>query len=290
MKKVKIIILFIIMISTIFITTGCTIDDMDDISIIVTNYPNEFIVDNLYSKHSTIKSIYPDGVKIDEYKISSKQKHEYANYDLFIYNGLIDNERSLAVELLDINPNLKIIDTAYVLETEYSPEELWLNPSSLLMMAQNIRIGLKEFTSSTILNKDIDEAYNTLKISLSELDADYRLAAEDAENKEIVVADSALKYLEKFNFEVYCIDADASNKTIDQVNQLIQNKQISYIYYFEGDKLNKVAQQIKDNNKDIKEIKLHKLNNLTDEQRKENEDYISIMRNNLKELNKELYQ
>lgn len=290
MKKLKILFIFIIMIGITFITTGCTIDDMDDINIVVTNYPNEFIVDNLYSNHSTIKSIYPDGVNIDEYKISKKQKNEYANYDLFIYNGLIENERSLAVELLDINPSLKIIDTAYVLETEYSPEELWLNPSSLLMMAQNIRIGLKEFTSSTILTKDIDEAYNTLKISLSELDADYRLASEDATNKKIVVADPALKYLEKFNFEVYCIDANASNKTIDQVNQLMKNKEISYIYHFEGDELNKVAKQIKDSNKDVKEIKLQKLNNLSDEQRKNNEDYISIMRDNLKELNKELYQ
>lgn len=290
MKKLKILFIFIIMIGITFITTGCTIDDMDDINIVVTNYPNEFIVDNLYSNHSTIKSIYPDGVNIDEYKISKKQKNEYANYDLFIYNGLIENERSLAVELLDINPSLKIIDTAYVLETEYSPEELWLNPSSLLMMAQNIRIGLKEFTSSTILTKDIDESYNTLKISLSELDADYRLASEDATNKKIVVADPTLKYLEKFNFEVYCIDANASNKTIDQVNQLMKNKEISYIYHFEGDELNKVAKQIKDSNKDIKEIKLQKLNNLSDEQRKNNEDYISIMRDNLKELNKELYQ
>lgn len=290
MKKLKILLLFFITLGITFITTGCTIDDMDDINIVVTNYPNEFILDNLYSSHSTIKSIYPDGVNIDEYKISKKQKTEYSNYDLFIYNGLIEKERSLAVELLDMNPNLKIIDTAYVLETEYSPEELWLNPSSLLMMAQNVRIGLKEFTSSTILYKDIDNAYNELKISLSELDADYRLASEGATNKKIVVADTALKYLEKFNFEVYCIDADASAKTIDQVNQLIKNKEISYIYYFEGDELNKTAKQIKDENKDLKEIKLHKLNNLTDEQRKDNQDYISIMRDNLKELNKELYQ
>ena len=290
MKKLKQIFLFITIIAITIITSGCTVDDMDDINIVVTNYPNEFILDKLYSSHSTIKSIYPDGVKIDEYKISKKQKNEYAQYDLFIYNGLIENERSLAVELLDINPNLKIIDTAYVLETEYSPEELWLNPSSLLMMAQNVRMGLKEFTSSTILTKDIDDKYNELKISLSELDADFRLATEGATNKKIIVADPALKYLEKFNFEVYCIDADASNKTIDDVNELIRNKEVSYIYYFEGDELNKVAQEIKDNNKDLTEVKLHKLNNISDQERKDNEDYISIMRDNLKELNKELYQ
>ena len=75
MKKLKILFIFIIMIGITFITTGCTIDDMDDINIVVTNYPNEFIVDNLYSNHPTIKSIYPDGVNIDEYKISKKQKN-----------------------------------------------------------------------------------------------------------------------------------------------------------------------------------------------------------------------
>ena len=43
---------------------------------------------------------------------------------------LVEKERNLAVSLLDINKDLKIIDTSYVLETDYSNEELWLNPSN----------------------------------------------------------------------------------------------------------------------------------------------------------------
>ena len=68
----------------------------------------------------------------------------------------IEKERNLAVDLLDLNPDLKIIDTAYVLETDYSPEELWLNPSSLLMMAQNVRLGLEEYIDSNVLKAEID--------------------------------------------------------------------------------------------------------------------------------------
>ena len=221
MKLKKYLLLIIILVGCSFIT-GCKQDEMDDINIIVTNYPNEFIVKKLYGKHSTITSVYPDGVDISKYKFNKKQKREFSSNDLFIYNGRIEKESNLAFDLLDLNQKLKIIDTAYVLETDYSPEELWLNPSSLLMMAQNIRLGLKEYTSSTYIEKDINEAYEKLKIELSEVDANYRVAVENTNNKTIVVANSALKYLEKFGLEVICIDNDATDKDIDkEVNALI---------------------------------------------------------------------
>ena len=116
--------------------TGCRQDDMEDIDIIVTNYPNEYIVSQLYGKHSNISSIYPDGVDIDNYKITNKRKKDISKKALFVYTGLIEKERKIAVDLLDINGGLKIIDTSYVLETQNSIEELWLNPSYLLMMAK----------------------------------------------------------------------------------------------------------------------------------------------------------
>ena len=47
---------------------------MDNIEIIVTNYPNEYVMKYLYGDHATITSIYPDSVDIDNYKISNKQK------------------------------------------------------------------------------------------------------------------------------------------------------------------------------------------------------------------------
>lgn len=289
MKK-KCLLLLLLSFVILFTTTGCKQDEMDDIRIAVTNYPNEYITEKLYGDHATVTAIYPDSVNPSEYTVSKKQKQDFSKYDLFIYNGLIERESNLAFDLLDLNPDLKIIDTAYVLETDYSPEELWLNPSSLLMIAQNVRIGLEEYTSSTYLIKDIDEAYDKLKIELSELDADYRLAVENTENKTIVVANSALKYLEKFGLTVICIDNDATEKTISDAEKLISDGEVSYLFSFSSDTLNDTAKELLDEYSDLKEQKLHKLDVLTDSDRDENKDYIDIMNENLELLRQELYQ
>ena len=196
----------------------------------------------------------------------------------------------MAIDLLTLNPDLKIIDSSDVLETDYSPEELWLNPSSLLMMAQNIRIGLEEYVSSTYLKKDIDEAYDQLKIKLSELDADYRLTVENTTNKKIVVDNSALKYLEKFGLEVYCIDSDATDKTISDVKNLIEEKKINYIYTFKNDNLSDNAKEILEEYANIKRQELHKLDNISDEQRANKDTYESLITENLELLKQELYQ
>ncbi len=288
MKKKLLLIIYLLILPLIL--SGCTNDSMDNIEIIVTNYPNEYVVKNLYGEHATITSIYPDGVDIENYKISNKQKNEYSKKDLFVYNGLLEKERNLAVDLLAINPDLKIIDTAYVLETDYSPEELWLNPSSLLMMSQNVRLSLKEYVSSTFLKKEIDSSYDELKIQLSELDAEYRLAVESTNNKIILVSDSALKYLEKFGLTVICIDSDASQKTLADAEDYIKNQTVNYIFMFRGQEMNDNAKKLLSENPDIQAIELHRLDNITDEERSNKDDYITLMKNNLEFIKKELYQ
>lgn len=290
MKKTKYLLLLILFLIPFTLTTGCTNDSMDNIEIIVTNYPNEYVVKNLYGEHATITSIYPDGVDIENYNISNKQKQDFSKKDLFVYNGLLEKERNLAVDLLAINPDLKIIDTAYVLETDYSPEELWLNPSSLLMMSQNVRLGLEEYITSTYLKKEVDTAYDELKIELSEMDAEYRLAVDSTNNRKIIVADSALNYLEKFGLEVICIDSDASQKTLSVAEELIKSENASYILMFKGQKVNDNVKKIMNTYTDIKKIELHRLDNISDNERSEDKDYMSIMKDNLELIKKELYQ
>ena len=87
MKKIKYLIMLVMILPIIMICSGCSNDSMDNIEIIVTNYPCEYITKKIYDKHATITSIYPDGVDINNYKISSKQKHDFANKDLFIYSS-----------------------------------------------------------------------------------------------------------------------------------------------------------------------------------------------------------
>ena len=158
------------------------------------------------------------------------------------------------------------------------------------MMAQNIRIGLEEYATSKYLIDDIDEQYEKLKITLSELDANYRITVENTTNKNIVVDNSALKYLEKFGLKVYCIDGDATDKTISDVEELIENKEINYIYSFKNDTLSDNAKKILEDYPDIKNQQLHRLDNISDTERSEKKDYEQIITENLELLKQELYQ
>lgn len=288
MKKKIFLLLIILGIS--LTTTGCKQDNMEDIDIAVTNYPNEYIINRLYGKHSTINRVYPDDVIINEYNVTKKQKNNFSNMGLFVYTGLVEKERKLAVDLLDINSDLKIIDTSYVLETEYSNEELWLNPSSLLMMAQNVRLGLKEYVTSNYLSKEIDSSYNKLKVDLSELDADYRLAVENTNNKVIIVGDSSLKFLEKFGLKVYCLDSDTTDKDIEEVNKLFISGAVNYIFKYKNDEINDTTKRIMTINPTVKILELNKIDNITDDDRTNGKDYITLMNENLDTLKQELYQ
>ena len=58
MKNIKYLFLTIVLLIPIaLITTGCTDDSMDNIEIIVTNYPNEYITKKLYENHVRAEKI-----------------------------------------------------------------------------------------------------------------------------------------------------------------------------------------------------------------------------------------
>ena len=158
------------------------------------------------------------------------------------------------------------------------------------MMSQNIRLGLEEYISSNVLKEEVDKEYEELKIVLSELDANYRITIENTDDKVIVVDNSALKFLEKFELQVLCIDSDATDKTISDVENLISDKTISYIYTFDDKELGDNTKNIIDKFPEVKIEKLHKLDNISDNERSENENYLSIMEENLNLIKQELYQ
>ena len=110
------------------------------------------------------------------YRIQDK---DYSKKDLFIYMGLT-KDSDQAVTFLNQNQKIKIIDATYGMEFKNEIDELWLNPSNLLMIAQNIKNGLGEYITSTYLLKKIDNRYLELKVNLSSLDAEYKTSIENA--------------------------------------------------------------------------------------------------------------
>lgn len=287
MKKIgSLIMLGILLISV----TGCfKRDSFEDIDIYTTAYPIEYITNYLYGEHSTIHSIYPDGVDIKTYKLTDKQIEDYSKTNLFIFNGLSD-EKNYVIPMVNKNHNLKIIDTSLSMEYNYEVEELWLDPSNFLMLTQNIRNGLKEYINNHYLKNEINTKYNELKIKVSEIDATLKLMAENSENKTIVVSSDLYKFLEKYNFNIISLEENdnLTDKTIEEVKNMIYRGEIDYIFVKEGEKISDTIQAIKQET-NVELVELHSIANLTEVQKKSNKDYLSLMNENIDLLKNELY-
>lgn len=76
-------------------------------------------------------------------------------------------------------------------------EELWINPSNFLMLAQNIKNGFKEYIEASYLLDEIDTNYEKIKLEISELDADIKIMAENATDKNILVSNDVFLFFEK---------------------------------------------------------------------------------------------
>ena len=287
MKKIK----FLLLVGIILLSTGCfKKDNLEGINIVTTAYPIEYVTNYLYKDHSNVTSIFPDGIDTTTYNLSKKQMNDYSKKNLFIYNGL-SSDKDIAIKFLDNNKNLLIIDSAYGMEYSYDVSELWLNPSNLLMIAQNIKNGLKEYMTNTYLEKEIDAKYEELKVTLSELDADIKLTAENASRKTIIVNNDALKYLEKYGFEVISLDdtnESVSDRTIKEVNNLINNGSVKHIFVLEHTENNDIVKNIIDSTK-IETFTYRRLDSITDSERDEDKNYLTIMNENIDLLKNELY-
>ena len=289
MKKRRLFVIPLLLL--IIMVTGCfKRDSLEDIEIVTTAYPYEYITNVLYGEHSLVTSIYPDGTDIDTYKLSNKIIKDYSKKELFIYNGL-NNDKDLARKLLDYNKNMLIIDATSGMEITYCNEELWLNPSNLLMIVQNIKNGLNEYITNSYLKKEIETNYEQLKVSLSELDADIKLTAENASRKTIVVNNNSLKYLEKYGFNVISLDdsnINISDKTITEVNKLIDNGEVTHLFVLDKTKNSKVFDNIVSET-GISTYTFKKLDNINDTERDNKENYITLMNYNIELLRSELY-
>lgn len=288
--------LLLILIMCLFTLSGCTLnkDNMQDITIYTTIYPIRYLITSLYGEYSTIKSIYPSGVNPNDFELSDKKITEYANKDLFVFNSL-DRDLDFAVDMINKNKKLKVIDTSMGMSFENDIAELWLNPYNYLMMAQNTKAGLLEYVDNPYLisNTDktgIEDKYEELKYNLSRLDADIKEDISLASYKTIVVDNDVFKFLEKYNLNVISLEENdsLSDNTVSEVKKLINNGQIKYIFSASSE-TNSTCKNLIDNY-GVELITLNIMNTIDGGITNSNENYITVMNNNIDLINKELYK
>lgn len=270
--------------------TGCSFkEDFSDKLLYTTMYPIEYATNELYGDYAKIQSVYPNGAD-NKYEVTEKKKEIYANSELFIYAG-IANEAYLARDMLNINKDLKLIDATKGMDTSSSLESIWLDPSNYLMLCSNIKSSLIDYKNNPYTKEEIESNYKELNEKVSSLDVLFYNIGKNGNFNTILATSDVFNYLTKYNINV--ISLDENNETIDKsyadAKKMIDDKQIKYIYYIDGQELNDRQNKfIADNG--ITKIVLPNLFTLTDDQRKTNDDYISLMNEIIDNYKKELYK
>ena len=286
MKKIICLLCFV----SCFLLTGCIKrDSMEDINIYTSVYPIEYITNRLYGENSKISSIYPDGIIYSKYDLNDKQIKDYSNSDLFVFNGL-SNEKDYLKPMLKENSDLKIIDATLSMEYSTYQEELWIDPSNALMIARNIKTGLNEYINNHYLKNDIEKNYENLKIDLSNLSAKLNLVSSSSNDSTIVVSSDMFNFLERYGYNVISLDENSVNdKIVADVKARISNGSTKHIIVIKDLDINDTVKAIIDET-NVEKLEFHSLSNISESERNNKKDYISIMNDNISLLKQELYK
>lgn len=270
------------------LSSGCfNKKNMENISINTTVYPITYIANTLYNENAKINSVYPNGIDVNKFNLTKKQIESFSKADIFIYNGL-SNEKDIAKDFIEQNKKISIIDISYGLKYKYGVEELWLSPNNFLKISKNIKENLKNYVDSNYTKMLIDENYKILEEQISIMDADLRDIAKQAKenNKETIIsASNTLKFLNNYGFNVISLkDVESNlNNNLNTLKSNFKNEKYTTIFMLSTDKETDLIKNLKENYK-AKVITIDSMITLSEENLKNDNDYILIMNKFLENL------
>ncbi|MBM7570865.1 metal ABC transporter solute-binding protein, Zn/Mn family [Aquibacillus albus] len=167
---------------------------------------------------------------------------------------------------------------------------VWLDPIRAISLAENIKDTLVELKPGA--EQDFEKNFDDLKAKLEKLDEDFHRKLESQERSEIAVTHAAYGYWEKaYGLKQISIAGlssfdEPSQKQIERVIDTVKNYHIKYLL-FEQNIEPKVAKVIQ-NEANLEALHIHNLSTLTEEDRNNDEDYFTLMYQNLDVLEKAL--
>ncbi len=290
MKKI-----FLIIISLILLTS-CSKEDKGSNDIIYTSiYPIEFVTKEIVGDKIEVKNIIPSGVESHGWEPTMKNIASISESKMIFINGLgmeswEDSVKDTIGEdkIVEVSKGLnfiKLTNREIDEKNKYDPH-VWLSIRNLEKISENI---FNEIIKIDDENKDYyTKNYNDLIEKLKELDEEFTNGLKSYKGKSIIVPHEAFGYLARdYNLKQLPIEninssSEADLGTIANIVELANKEGIKTVFY-EYNESKKLASSVsKEINGNLKEI--YSLENITDEQIKNKEDYISIMKNNLKNI------
>jgi zinc transport system substrate-binding protein len=297
------------------------------ITVYTTVYPLTYFTQRIGGENVKVKSIYPAGSNEHTFEPTQKDMMALADADLFFYVGLglegfVDNaKKTLANEditmiatadavsdedmaISEVHEDDHDEEEVQVHEDDHADEEeghedhdhgeidphLWISPQLSVQLAASIKDSLieKDPDNKETYTKNYDVLVNDLK----QLDSDYKEMANASNNKTFFVSHAAFGYLAgTYGLEQVAIAGlnsqdEPSQKELTELVKLAKSMKINTILFEQNisSNLTKVIQ----NEIGAEALTMHNLGVLTPQDIEQNEDYFTLMEQNLETLSKAL--
>ena len=146
---------------------------------------------------------------------------------------------------------------------------------------------VRDYGNKTFFEEPFNEIDNVVFSSLIYLNYE-GIVPEN--RKYIRLEEAGIKYLEKYSLNVISLEEDdkLNENTISEVKKLIRNGQIKYIYSA-SETTNDTCKNLIDNY-GVELVTINTMESIDGNVSNSNENYVTIMNNNLELFNKELYK
>ena len=309
-------IIIVISLLTILLLAACSnndtnqeqpANDSEKLAVYTTVYPLQYFTERIGGEHVDVKSIYPPGADEHTFDPTQKDMMALADSDLFFYIGLglegfVENaEKTLKnehVELIATAEGIseEMLEEGHDHENESHDEEghdhgpldphVWISPILSIELATSIKNSLID--KAPDMAAEFEKNFEQLHAELVELDGQFKEMASNATSKTFFVSHAAFGYIaHPYGLEQVAIaglnsQSEPSQKQLAALVEQAQELDVHYIL-FEQNVSSKPTEVIR---KEIgaEALTLHNLGVLTVDDVKNNEDYFSLMEQNIETL------
>lgn len=306
--KSKIIIVAVLILSLLLVCS-CTeksIYEDGKLTIVTTIFPQYDFARKIAGDKAQVIKLLPDGAESHTYDPSIKGMTQITGADIFIYTGkqmeawaqgILENSDTENLQVVDLSQGITLLDG--IIDTENHLEDhkehfhdfdahIWTSPENAIKMADKIcdALCIADSENSDYYKNNVQ----ALKTELEELSGEMSKISEAYDGRTLYFGGRfAFRYL----FEEYGIsfrsvysgcgeESEPSIRTISEMVAEMKENGTEYIFYEEMSQ-GKVAKSIAEET-GATLLLLHSCHNISLSEAENGEDYISIMKQNIKNI------
>lgn len=287
----------------LFIAVACTSEQapesetgVEKLKVVTSFYPLYFFTSEIVGDKASVINVTPVGQEPHDYEPSPQQMLEFESADLFVLNGYGFEPwaNDLIKNLESASKQTPIVYTPQWLVTKQMQHEdgleddphVWLSPLLAQELVENIALGLMR------VDKENADFYrqnaDNLKQKLQALHREFEEGIAQCSNVSFITSHAAFAYLaDTYGLKQVSIaglspEEEPSAAQMVEIVKFAKEHNVKYIFFEEL-----VSPKLSDtiaNEIGAQTLVLNPLEGLTDEEKVANEDYFSVMRNNLANL------